>query len=134
VNTETPDVQARQYSNRVLFVCVEHAAPGSECTRRLNAAAERSYHELRTRHIADYEEMFHRSELVLTESAAQEDGLPLDRRIDKVQDGGLDLGLYELMYSYNRYLIISSSRQGSQPMNLQVPCSTTDDADFSVAS
>lgn len=43
--------------------------------------------------------------------------LPTDRRI--LAFDGSDLGLYALLFRYGRYLLIASSREGSQPANLQ---------------
>ena len=48
-----------------------------------------------------------------------ENNLPTDERLRRVQNGKQDLGLSCLFFHYNRYLMIASSRKGTQPANLQ---------------
>ena len=45
--------------------------------------------------------------------------IPTDERLQAVIDGGTDDGLINLLFAYGRYLLISSSRPGSLPANLQ---------------
>ncbi|MBS4961340.1 MAG: glycoside hydrolase family 95 protein, partial [Clostridiales bacterium] len=45
--------------------------------------------------------------------------IPTDVRLKQVQNGMTDMGLLELYFQYGRYLLISSSREGSLPANLQ---------------
>ena len=52
----------------------------------------------------------------LTEEGAV---LPTDKRLYHFQLDGNDIGLYELFFHYGRYLLISSSRPGTQATNLQ---------------
>lgn len=82
----------------------------------LNGALTKSYLQLRMDHIADYRSLFDRVKLDLgsTEAARR----PTDERIKAFQDGH-DPQLAELFFQYGRYLLISSSRWGSQPANLQ---------------
>ena len=40
-------------------------------------------------------------------------------RLDRCRKGEIDLGLQEIMFHYGRYLLISSSRPGTLPANLQ---------------
>ncbi|TCB98285.1 glycoside hydrolase family 95 protein [Micromonospora zingiberis] len=82
----------------------------------LNAAEERSYDVLRRRHVADYQKLFGRLELDLgrTEAADQ----PTDVRI--AQHNSLDDPQFSaLLFQFGRYLLIASSRPGTQPANLQ---------------
>ena len=83
---------------------------------RLRAARGRSYHELHRRHVEDYQRLFHRVELDLG-STPETEALPTDERIATA--GGLDPGLVTLLFQYGRYLLIASSRPGTQPANLQ---------------
>ena len=52
-------------------------------------------------------------------------GIPTDERLENIQQGGgspaggEDIGLINLAFAYGRYLLISSSREGSLPANLQ---------------
>ncbi len=70
------------------------------------------YEELKKRHIKDYKSLFDRVSLSIDE----DNGLPTDVRI-KNPDG--DSNLSELLFDYGRYLLIASSREGTQPANLQ---------------
>ncbi|PQP83087.1 alpha-L-fucosidase [Paenibacillus sp. PCH8] len=74
------------------------------------------YEELRQAHVEDYQNLYHRVELHLEGDRAPEE-LSTDQRIE--QYGGSDRGLVELLFQYGRYLLISSSRPGSQAANLQ---------------
>ncbi|GJM79979.1 hypothetical protein HMSSN139_24750 [Paenibacillus sp. HMSSN-139] len=74
------------------------------------------YSELRARHIEDYRALFGRVSLRLGESPAT-DGMDTERRI--VEYGASDPGLVELLFHYGRYLLIASSRPGTQAANLQ---------------
>jgi alpha-L-fucosidase 2 len=82
----------------------------------LEAAMLRSFEELRDSHIEDYTALFDRVELNLGERIAPED-LPTDQWI--LNYGANDPKLVELLFQYGRYLMIASSRPGSQPANLQ---------------
>jgi alpha-L-fucosidase 2 len=82
----------------------------------LQKALSSPYEEIRARHIADYKALFDRVKLHLGESTAPAD-IPTDRRI--LEYGASDPGLVELLFQYGRYLLIASSRPGTQPANLQ---------------
>ena len=92
------------------------ADPADICRRTIKAVAGRNYEALRETHIADHRKLFRRAafELGTTEAAGQ----PTDKRIENFakQD---DPQLMELYFQYGRYLLIASSRPGSQPANLQ---------------
>jgi alpha-L-fucosidase 2 len=81
------------------------------------AAAARSYGSLKERSVTDHRRLFRRVELRLT--PAERPGLPTDERLAAVRTGAQDPGLVELYFQYGRYLLISSSRPGSLPANLQ---------------
>ncbi|WP_410767863.1 glycosyl hydrolase family 95 catalytic domain-containing protein [Fontibacillus sp. BL9] len=83
----------------------------------LNAAAELGYDELRSRHIRDHGRLFGRLQLDLgsTDSAA----LPTDERLARYQAGTKDPALEALYFQYGRYLLMGSSRPGTQPAHLQ---------------
>ena len=85
------------------------------CVSRINALG--SYEELKSAHITDYKSYFDRVELDL--GSNDKENVPTDKRLISFQKTQKDLGLYTLLYNYGRYLAISSSREGSQPTNLQ---------------
>jgi alpha-L-fucosidase 2 len=93
--------------------------PQKKCAQQL-AAIPASFDELKARHIAEYEPWFERVELNLEPSSTQDEvQLPTDERLKRVQDGETDHGLVALYFHFGRYLLISCSRPGTLPANLQ---------------
>ncbi len=82
----------------------------------LIAAARKSFDELRADHVAEHQRLFRRVQLDLGSSRAAQ--RPTDERIRDFAAGG-DPQLAELYFQFGRYLLISSSRPGGQPANLQ---------------
>lgn len=72
------------------------------------------YETVKTAHIRDFSQLYDRTELSLSEA---ENTTPTDERL--MHFDGEDLGLYELLFNFGRYLLISSSRPGSRATNLQ---------------
>ncbi|GIF45759.1 alpha-L-fucosidase 2 [Asanoa ferruginea] len=83
---------------------------------QLNAAQGRSFDQLRSRHVADYQALFGRTTLDLGRTSAADQ--PTDVRISQHASVN-DPQFSALLFQYGRYLLISSSRPGSQPANLQ---------------
>ncbi|MGY4690976.1 glycoside hydrolase family 95 protein [Salibacterium sp. K-3] len=76
----------------------------------------KSYPELFHRHKEDYQLLFHRVTFDLKDSKKYEN-TPTDERIQRY--GAQDKGLIKLLFHYARYLMIASSREGTQPATLQ---------------
>jgi alpha-L-fucosidase 2 len=91
--------------------------PGAACEERLAAAKERSYEELRAAHVTDHRKLFRRVELDLGSGGPVD--LPTDERLEALREGNRDPQLVALYFQYGRYLLISGSRPGTQPANLQ---------------
>jgi len=90
--------------------------PAARCERVLRAVAQKDYAALRAAHLADHRRLFRRVSLDLgTTDAAR---LPTDERIKDFL-GGDDPQLAALYFQFGRYLLMASSRPGSQPANLQ---------------
>lgn len=87
------------------------------CLKDLEAAAQRSYEELRERHVQDHRALYDRVSLDL--GGGDEKLLPTDERLYRHEDGKEDLALYALLFNYGRYLTIAASREGTQPTTLQ---------------
>jgi alpha-L-fucosidase 2 len=85
-------------------------------TRQLDAVVKQSYSALRQRHVADYRKLFDRVTLSLGPNAAASH--PTDERLKNFATVP-DPSLLALYFQYGRYLLMSSSRPGSQPANLQ---------------
>lgn len=87
--------------------------------QHLKEASLRPYKQLLERHVADYQNLFNRVNLNVGESDSNISELPTDKRLVAFKKGDIDPDLEELFFQYGRYLLISSSRQGSLPANLQ---------------
>ncbi len=83
----------------------------------LAEAVIKSYDELRQQHIADHQRLFSRVSLEIPHS--DNEALPTDVRLQRHQEGATDCNLSALLFQYGRYLLIASSRPGTQPANLQ---------------
>lgn len=68
------------------------------------------------RHIADYRGFYGRMTLHLGDGDAS---IPTRVRLDRVRSGADDPSLVALMFNYGRYLLLSCSRPGTLPANLQ---------------
>jgi alpha-L-fucosidase 2 len=92
------------------------ADPAERCVKTLEAAAGKSFAALRAAHVEDHRRLFRRVSLELGRTSAA--ALPSDQRLKKVASAP-DPQLATLFFQYGRYLLIASSRPGSQPANLQ---------------
>lgn len=93
-------------------------SPHEKVTARIETAAERSWSDLLAEHLKDYQNLFERVKLDLGPSSAET--LPTDERLAlRSKTGAPDPGLEMLLFQYGRYLLISSSRAGGLPANLQ---------------
>src|SRR5665213_3775843 len=99
----------------------DHAPLVEACLVTLDRGGAISSEELLDRHRDDYAALFSTVELSLDDAgeAAALTALPTNARLDRVKEGAADLGLVALAFAYGRYLLISSSRPGSLPANLQ---------------
>ena len=94
-----------------------HGDPDKSSADQLAVAMMKPYARLRDAHVVDYQKFFKRVSLDLgTADAAK---LPTDERLKAVTAGGSDPALIALYFQFGRYLMISSSRPGDMPANLQ---------------
>jgi len=91
--------------------------PDKIAGRILEKASSRSFSDLFKAHKSDYKNLFDRVSLDL-KSEIKNDTVPTDRRIISFAQNN-DPDLVELLFQYGRYLMISGSRKGGQPLNLQ---------------
>jgi len=92
--------------------------PGELAERRLRKAMQRSFAELKRRHEDDYRPLFQRVRFRLRSSLPEEvREWTTDERLR--QYGADDPELAALFFQYGRYLLLASSRPGTQPANLQ---------------
>ncbi len=84
------------------------------CDSKLAAALEKGYEAVRADHIADYRSYFNRVSLEI--DGEDRSNIPTDERLLNTEG---DETLASLYFDFARYLLISSSRPGSLPANLQ---------------
>ncbi len=86
----------------------------------MNKAVARSYASLKERHMADYRYYYNQVDLKLNIGLkATGADLPSDERLKQYAKGVQDPGLEMLYFNMGRYLLISASRPGGMPANLQ---------------
>jgi len=113
--------------------------PNKRITETLAKAAKRDFDELLEEHIKDYQELFNRVSINLGETAADTLKLTPGQRLSAYRSAAVkkprgvtdeeaarnmkgesaDPDLEELLFQYARYLMISCSRPGCMPANLQ---------------
>ena len=93
--------------------------PHKRISSQLAAASTKSFEELQKEHIQDYQSLFNRLTLNIGETPEATLQLPTDERLSAYKKNKPDPDLEELLLQYARYLMISSSRPGSMPANLQ---------------
>ena len=92
------------------------ADPNASTTLSIARASRKSFTNLRSAHIDDYQGLFRRVALDL--GTTQAATLPTDERVKNFANAN-DPQLAALYFQYGRYLLIASSRAGTQPANLQ---------------
>ena len=86
----------------------------------LERAAHQGYERLLERHVRDHRSYFDRVSISLGGPSAEEAAQrPTDRRLADFAEGRPDPALAALYFNFGRYLLISSSRPGGLPANLQ---------------
>ncbi len=92
------------------------ADPAARVDAVMRAVAEKLFERIRAEHVREHQRLFRRVSLKLgtTPNAT----LPTDERLARF-DGTNDPDLAALVFQFGRYLLIASSRPGTQPANLQ---------------
>jgi alpha-L-fucosidase 2 len=90
--------------------------PQALTNKSLLSVMGKSYPEVRRIHISDYQSFFNRFTINLGSSGTEDQ--PTDSRIRNVLEK-MDNSLAALYVQYGRYLMLSSSRPGTNPANLQ---------------
>ena len=92
------------------------ADPAARCVAYADRVREKAFADVRAAHVRDHRSLFRRVRLDLGTSEAAR--LPTLERLARRDKEG-DPDLIALAFQYGRYLLIASSRPGSQPANLQ---------------
>lgn len=85
------------------------------CDEQIRAAESLGWNSLKAAHLADYQALYNRMSLDLGAS----DDRPTDAMLKAAANPEDNAALINLVFNYGRYLLISSSRAGTQPANLQ---------------
>jgi alpha-L-fucosidase 2 len=104
------------------------ANPVTVCTTALKTIDGKTYQQIKDAHIKEYQKYFNTFSIQLADSNLEQSenplsgvrgaGLPTDERIEKFASSS-DPSFVALYLQYGRYLLISSSRPGTRPANLQ---------------
>lgn len=116
-------------SEVLVYVCVADGYRGFEkaldtlgvetrkkCMQRIETVSNQKIQALERRHMEDYRSVMKEVALDLHTKESEN---PLNIRLEKFRKGEKDFGLYELFFQFNRYLLVASSRKGTQAANLQ---------------
>ncbi len=87
----------------------------------LQKAITKTYDDIKSRHTDDFQSFFNRVQLKLDNGSESEipKKMPTDLRLRVYSYGTPDPELEEIFFQYGRYLLISCSRPGGMPANLQ---------------
>lgn len=102
-------------TSNTAFVGVD---PVANVNSIIENAARKSYDELYDTHYADYSALYNRVDIAINPDQEFEN-LPTPTRLANYREGTLDHGLEQQYFQYGRYLLISCSRAGNMPANLQ---------------
>ena len=108
-------------SEAVILVDMATDYDGNAIEQSINShmeiASAKNYELLKQEHIRAYKQLYDRVELDLEETA--QSSLPMDKRMEAYSSNPNDPALASLYFQFGRYLLISSTRVGSLPPNLQ---------------
>ncbi|MCI7767511.1 MAG: glycoside hydrolase family 95 protein [Oscillospiraceae bacterium] len=90
------------------------------CISQAKRAARMTGERLSERHIADYKKLYDRCSIELKNESGVNSALPTDERLKAVKEENVsDNELAAMYFNFSRYLMISGSREGTLPLNLQ---------------
>ena len=92
--------------------------PTSQVLADLSAVAKKDYHSIRQAHVKDYKNLADRVSMSLGSSSPAQRAMTTTQRAINCATT-YDPELIAMYFQFGRYLLISSSRQGTLPANLQ---------------
>lgn len=93
------------------------AEPRQANQKTLESLQTKTYTELLEAHLRDYQALYRRVALDLPGEAPN--NLSTAARLERLKAGATDTDLEEKLFNFGRYLLISCSRPGTNPANLQ---------------
>jgi alpha-L-fucosidase 2 len=101
-------------------VSLSNTNPEMACATTLKQAITKSYAELKAGHLKSHQQFYNRVDLNLGAVPDSIQSMPTNERLLLAKKNGFpDVGLVETYFQFGRYLLISSSRPGGMPANLQ---------------
>jgi alpha-L-fucosidase 2 len=112
-------VEGANAATLVIFAATNYFGedPAALCRKRLAALGATRHAGARQAQIAEHRRLFRRVALDL--GGPDRSDVPTGERLTSVKNGGEDPQLVALYFQYGRYLLMSSSRPGTMPANLQ---------------
>lgn len=90
--------------------------PATACVKALSSVQQKTYSQLKAAHVKEYQKYY--NAFSVNFGRGENEDLPTDKRIERFATSK-DASFAALYMQYGRYLLISSSRPGTQPANLQ---------------
>ena len=133
IKTDTGGIHVRNATDVLLFLSAATSFNGfDKCPDKegkdenkiaaayMDKGTHKSFSELLKMHLSDYHKYFNRVSLDLKNPLKNTpNNLPSDERLLSYSGGIYDPWIEEMYFQFGRYLLISSSRPGGQPANLQ---------------
>ena len=91
--------------------------PSARCENILAAVRGKRYEQLKETHVKDFSGLMGRVHLTVGDDA--KNSLPTQERVAALKRGEPDTDLQAKLFQFGRYITVSSSREGSEPSNLQ---------------
>lgn len=91
--------------------------PSARCENILAAVRGKLYEQLKETHVKDFSGLMGRVHLTVGDDA--KNSLPTQERVAALKRGEPDTDLQAKLFQFGRYITVSSSREGSEPSNLQ---------------
>jgi len=112
-------VEGARAATLVIFAATNYQGgdPAAICRDRLAALDGKQYAAVRQAHLAEHRRLFRRVALSLAGDDRSQ--IPTGERLEAMKNGGDDPQLIATYFQYGRYLLLSSSRPGTMPANLQ---------------
>ena len=130
LSSDTKKLYVNNSSEFMLFVAMDDGYNGFDnkieknfeicikrCINHLDKLNVKTFSSIKNDHVKDYQSLFDKMSIEL--NGEDTDNKPMDVRLKEFKEGANDLNLITLFFDYNKYLLISSSRKGSQPPTLQ---------------
>ena len=91
--------------------------PSARCEEILAAVKGKSYKQLKATHVKDFSGLMGRVHLTVGDGT--ENSRPTNERVTALKAGEPDSDLQAKLFHFGRYITVASSREGSEPSNLQ---------------